>query len=444
MLIIKNGTVLTFNKDNEVIEDGAIVTQGDNILAVGKTVDLSEEYPEAEEIDAKGGLVIPGLINSHMHFYSTFARGMDLKTDQPPGDFVEILEKLWWRVDETLSTKEDLYYSSIYPILEGIEYGTTTIFDHHASFGMIENSLDILAEAVEDAGIRASLCFEASDRNGEEKSAASIQENIRFIESLSEKQKNYLTGKFGLHAAFTLNDSSLKRIGEEASRLGVPCHIHVAEGKADVVDSKKRGYQGVVDRLDKFDILQPETLAIHGVHLSSEEFSRLAERNTNLIYNPQSNMGNAVGAVDLLAADKSGLRIGLGTDGYTTDMFESLKVASILPSHETGDPNAGGEIVRNMLFKVNGEIAGRYFDKELGVIKEGAGADLVVINYSGPTPVNSDNYYFHLLMGVSGAKVDTTIAQGKVLMKNQEVKVLDAERIKAKCRAQAEDFWKRF
>ncbi|MGM0413783.1 MAG: putative aminohydrolase SsnA [Bacillota bacterium] len=444
MLIVKNGTVLTFNKNNEVIKDGAVVTEGDNILAVGKTTDLSKKYSEAEEIDAKGGLIIPGLINSHMHFYSTFARGMDLKTDQPPADFVEILEKLWWRVDETLSTRDDLYYSSIYPILEGIEYGTTTIFDHHASFGMIDNSLDILAEAVEDAGIRASLCFEASDRNGAEQSEASIQENIRFIESLSEKHKNYLTGKFGLHASFTLSDSSLKRIGEEASRLGVPCHIHVAEGKADVEDSKKRGYKGVVDRLDQFNILQPETLAIHGVHLSPEEFTILAERNTNLIHNPQSNMGNAVGAADLLAADNAGLNIGLGTDGYTTDMFESLKVASILPSHETGDPNVGGEIVKNMLFKINGKMAGKYFDKELGVIKEGAGADLVVINYSGPTPVNSDNHYFHLLMGVSGAKVDTTIAQGKVLMKNQEVKVLDAERIKAKCREQAKDFWKRF
>jgi len=444
MLIIKNGTILTFNKDDEVIKNGAIVTEGDNILAIGKSVDLAEKYPEAEVIDAKGGLVIPGLINSHMHFYSTFARGMDLKTDKPPENFIEILEKLWWRVDETLSNKDDLYYSAIYPILEGIEYGTTTIFDHHASFGMIENSLDILAEAVKDAGIRASLCFEASDRNGEEKSKASIQENIRFIESLTEDQKDYLTGKFGLHASFTLEDSSLKRIGEEAARLGVPCHLHVAEGKADVEDSKKRGYSGVVERLDKFNILQPDTLAIHGVHLSQEEFSVLANRNNYLIHNPQSNMGNAVGAADLLAADKSGLSIGLGTDGYTTDMFESLKVASVLPSHETGDPNAGGGIVRGMLFDINGKLAGQYFDKELGVLKEGAGADIVVVNYSGPTPVNSDNYYFHLLMGVSGAKVDTTIARGKVLMKNQEVKVLDAERIKAKCREQAEDFWKRF
>ncbi|MGM0420841.1 MAG: putative aminohydrolase SsnA [Bacillota bacterium] len=444
MILIHNGIVLTFNQEEDVIKDGAVLIQEDEIKAVGYGEELLQNYPEAETIDAGGGLIMPGLINAHMHLYSTFARGMDLKTSSPPEDFVEILEKLWWRLDRSLTTRDDLYYSAIYAILEGIEYGTTTIFDHHASFGLIEGSLDILKEAVEAVGIRASLCFEASDRNGERASKASVAENIRFINSLTARERSFLTGKVGLHASFTLEDETLQKIGFEASKLGVPCHIHVAEGEADVEDCKERGYKGVVERLDEFNIWQPETLAIHGVHLNRSEFAKLADKNVYLINNPQSNMGNAVGAADLLAAQETGLTIGLGTDGYTTDMFESLKAASILPSHEKRDPRVGGELARKMLFENNGRIASKYFARQLGKLVPGAGADVIVVDYSGPTPLNSDNYFYHLLMGVSGARVETTIAQGKVLMQNREVKILDAEKIRGECREQAADFWKRF
>ncbi len=444
MKLVLNGTVVTCNNEGELIEDGGVLIDGDEIIAVGPGEELRQNNPQAEIIDAENGLIMPGLINSHMHFYSTFARGMDLKTDDPPGNFVEILEKLWWRLDETLATEEDIYYSAVYALLEGVESGTTTVFDHHASYGLIEGSLDIIRQAVEDVGLRASLCFEVSDRHGEEAREKSLQENIRYLESLKKEERSYLAGKLGMHASFTVEDETLEKTAEIISDLNVPLHLHVAEGRADVEDSQKRGYDNIIDRLDSFDLWQPGTLAIHGVHLTPEEYEILADKNCYLIHNPQSNLSNAVGTADLIAAHETGLDIGLGTDGYTTDMWESLKTADLLPSHLAGDPGAGGGMAEEMLFEVNSQLAENVFAKKLGSLEAGAGADVIIVDYDPPTPVTEDNLSAHLLMGIQGGDVETTIARGNIIMENGEVQVLDNDKIRRKCREQARDVWRRF
>lgn len=444
MKLVVNGTVVTFNDEKEVIKNGGVLIEGDEIIAVGDGNKLQENHPQAEIIDAENGVIMPGLINSHMHFYSTFARGMDLKTDEPPGGFVEILEKLWWRLDETLSTEDDLYYSAVYALLEGVENGTTTVFDHHASYGLIEGSLDILRQAVEDVGLRASLCFEVSDRHGEEAREKSLQENIRFLESINEQESSYLAGKMGMHASFTVDEKTLEKSAEIIENFDVPLHLHVAEGRADVEDSQKRGYKNIVERLDKYGLWRPGTLAVHGVHLTPQEYKFLADKDCFLIHNPQSNMSNAVGTADLLTAREAGLDIGLGTDGYTTDMWESLKAADLIPSHQTGNPGAGGGMAEWMLFDVNSQLAEEVFGQKLGSLEAGAAADLIIADYDPPTPFEQDNLSAHLLMGISGGDIVTTIARGKIIMKDREVQVLNNDKIRRQCREQARDVWKRF
>lgn len=443
MLLVGNGKVLTFDEKMRVIEDGGVVIDGEQIVAVGKTQDLKKSYLDVEFMDVNGKVIMPGMINTHMHLYSTFARGMDLKTDQPPGNFVEILKKLWWRLDKALN-EDDIYYSALYAIVDGIKKGTTTIFDHHASFGFVEGSLDILAMAVEKTGIRANLSYEISDRHGPEKSMEGIKENERFIKKIKKEGNNYLGGLIGLHASFTLDDSTLEKVSALADELDVPFHVHTAEGIADLRDSQNKGYSGVVERLNDYRIWRPGTLAIHGVHLQEDEFSILKESKSYLIHNPESNMGNAVGAAPVKKAFERGVSVGLGTDGYTTDMFESLKVANLLQKHELKDPQAGWEEVYKMAFINNREIAGRFFDVELGVLKPGAQADIIVVNYFPPTPLNGSNTYSHLLFGVGGGMVDTTIVGGRILMEDQEVKILDYERIQKRVQEQARDFWQRF
>ena len=445
MLLLGNGTVLTFDENSRVISDGGVVIEEEDIVAVGETGELLSKFPAAIYKDVRGKIIMPGMINTHMHLYSTFARGMDLKTDQPPNNFVEILEKLWWRLDKALN-EEDIYCSAIYALLDGVKKGTTTIFDHHASSNLIDGSLDIITEAIRQTGIRANLSYEISDRDGHEKALAGIRENERFIKKIQQEEKSnhYLRGMIGLHASFTLKNETLSEVAALADDLKVPFHIHVAEGMADVYESKTRGYQGVASRLDRFRILRPGTLAIHGVHLQEEELGILKNNDTYLIHNPESNMGNAVGAAPIKAAFNKGITIGLGTDGYTADMFESIKVANLLQKHEGHHPQAGWKEVFQMAFQNNREIANRFFSKTLGVLQAGAVADLIVVNYYPPTPITKDNAYFHILFGLEGSMVDTTIIGGKILMENQEITSLDYERISIRVKEQAEDFWKRF
>jgi putative selenium metabolism protein SsnA len=442
VLIFGNGIVLTFDRDSTILEDGGVVVKGEEIVELGKTEKMKEKYPEAVFKDVEGKVIMPGMINTHMHLYSTFARGMNLKTDRPPQNFVEILKKLWWRLDRTMNNK-DIYYSAIFALLDGIKNGTTTIFDHHASYSQIDGSLDIIAKAVKEIGIRANLSYEISDRHGPEKAEKALRENERFIKKIDGRD-SYLGGTIGLHASFTLGEVILGKVSSLSEELQVPVHIHTAEGWADVADSQKKGFAGVVERLNMYDLWKNDSLAIHGVHLQEGELDVLKEKQVNLIHNPESNMGNAVGAAPVKEAMEEQLCVGLGTDGYTTDMFESINVANLLQSHDQVHPSAGGEETYQMAFVNNKKIAQNYFGKQLGVLKPGAAADIIVVNYQSPTPIKGNNVFAHILMGFNGGLVDSTMVGGKILMENQEVQVLDDEKIYWKCREQARDFWQRF
>jgi len=243
---------------------------------------------------------------------------------------------------------------------------------------------------------------------------------------------------------YSLEDKTLKKIAKLAEETNTPMHFHAAEGKVDQINSKKRGYKNLVDRLDKLGILKKDSLAIHGVHLSEKEYEKLAEKGVYLIHNPQSNMSNAVGSIDVKKALQKGLTVGLGTDGYTPDMFESLKVADILQKHQGSDSNLGGEDINKLVFENNRKIAKNFFGKDLGIIKKGVPADLIILDYKPPTPVTAQNYFYHIIFGFNGGLVDTTIVNGHVLMENREVKVLDYDKTIKRCKKQAKDFWRRF
>jgi len=443
MLLFGNGTVITFDEDSKVICNGGVVIEGNEILAIGDTNELRLTYAKADYKDVQGKIIMPGMINTHMHLYSTFARGMDIKTNQSPQNFTEILEKLWWRLDKKLNEK-DIYYSAIYPLSDCIKKGVTTIFDHHASSNYIEGSLDILSEAVKQSGIRASLAYEVTDRDGHDKGLAGLKENERFIKKIQKEKNNNLSGMIGLHASFTLNNDTLSRAADLADDLKVPFHIHVAEGKADVYESKMRGYHGIAERLERFRILRPGTLAIHGVHLQEEELDLLFKNETYLIHNPESNMGNAVGFAPVKSALDKGIIVGLGTDGYTCDMFESIKVANLLQKHELRDPQAGWDEIFKISFLNNRHIARRFFGQMLGTLKAGAAADIIVVDYYPPSPITSVNAYSHILFGIGGDMVDSTMVGGKFLMEDRVIKLLDYKKIVQRTKEQAKDFWRRF
>jgi putative selenium metabolism protein SsnA len=441
-VLITNGHVVTLNQEGEVIPDGAILVREGMVTEVGPTSQLRDAYPEAEVLDAGGQVIMPGLICAHMHLYSTLARGMALK-DEPPANFVQILERLWWRLDRAL-LEEDILHSALIALMSCIRNGTTTIIDHHASPGHIPRSLDILARAVEQAGLRASLCYEVSDRGGPQEAEAGIQENLRFIQRCQEESSDRLAASFGLHASFTLSDETLKRCVQLAGDLDSGFHLHVAEDAADVRDAQKKYGQSTVQRLAGMGILGAKTLAIHCVHVDENDIDTLRGTKTNVVHNPQSNCNNGVGVAPVLEMMHRGVCVGLGSDGYTANMFDEIRTANILHKLAHRDPRVAWAEVPQMIFDNNRQIAALFFQQPLGVIRPGAAADLILLEYYPATPLRSDTFWGHLLFGLAGARVQTTMVGGKVLMRDGHLCCLDEEKIAVRSRELAVKLWERF
>ncbi len=441
--IIGNGTVVTLGEKNRVIPDGAVLVRGNVIEAVGKTGAIKRKARGAKFIDAKGKVIMPGLINTHMHLYSTFARGLSPK-QPPPANFVEILKRLWWPLDEALN-REDIYYSALVPLIDCIKSGTTTIIDHHESQGYQKNCLDPIEAALRKTGIRGCLCLGVSDRYGKGKEG--VAENTRFIKKMKKKQKkgdDLVSAMFGLHALFTVEDDTLKESVDTAKQLGVGIHVHVAEDKADQVVNRKKYGSTVVRRLSRAGGLGPQSIAVHCVHVSPGEMDLLKSSGTCVVHNPQSNMNNAVGVAPVIEMLKKKILVGLGTDGMTANMRDEVRVANILHKLAKKDPRVFFVESCELLLNNNATIASRFFQRPVGVLKKGAYADLIIMDYDPPTPLNGNTFLGHFLFGLCGAKVDTTIVNGKVLMKGGKLVGLDEKKIAENSRKLAKGFWKRF
>ena len=385
MILVANGSLLTGDPALPWLDRGGVVVDDDGLIReAGPEGKLKKAYPGARYIDARGGVIMPGLVNLHHHCYSAFARGLSMKGYRPAG-FLQILEGMWWRLDRAM-TLEDVYHSAAVTFLECVRSGVTTVFDHHASYGAIQGSLSEVSRAADRLGLRACLCYEVSDRDGEEKCTQAIEENLRFLREATRRKDDMRHGMMGMHAAFTLSDRTLERC-VEALPPAAGCHIHVAEGLDDARHSLQTYGKPVVRRLRDRGVLGRKTIAAHSIHLNWEEVQLLRETDTMVVHNPQSNMGNAVGCANIPEYVKAGVTVGLGTDGYTSDMLESCKAAGVLAKHHSQDPGAGAEIP-GLLFQSNAAMANRYFKTPLGVLKAGAAGDIIVVDYHPFTPMD--------------------------------------------------------
>ncbi len=437
-IVIRNGIVVTLEEPNRVLSEHAVVIEDGLIKAISPQRSLKKA--KARVIDARGKVVMPGFINAHMHLYSSFARG--LIRAEPAHDFSELLRNLWWRLDRQLRL-EDCRYSTLVAGMEAIRHGTTTIFDHHSSPHAVRGSLDTIAGAVRGLGLRACLCYEVSDRDGTEVAWAGIDENLRFLEECQRQDDNQIKALFGLHASFTLEEATLRRCVELAAKCRAGFHVHCAEDVVDQRTTRRRFGKSVVRRLYDHGILGPGSLCAHAVHVGDLEWDMLKETGTAVVHNPQSNMNNAVGVMDLPKAVQKGVLIGLGTDAMTGNMLEELRSAIWLQRLSQRDPCAAFNEAVNLLVKGNQQITRRYF-RQVGQLREGWAADLICIDYSPPTQMNAHNFPGHLVFGLSQAVVDTTIVAGRVLMEHKRFCHLDEEEITRPSRKRSAMLWKRF
>ena len=443
-MLITNGRVVTFGEANEIIEDGAVRIEGGRITDVGHASQLVAAYPQDSTVDAGGQLIMPGNICGHTHFYGAFARGMAIP-GEAPRDFPEILEKLWWRLDRALLA-EDVKYSALVCLVDAIKHGTTTLIDHHASPSALEGSLDQIAEAVTESGQRASLCYEVTDRNGMDEAKAGIAENVRFLRAVQETGNPLLAASFGLHASLTLSAETLERCVAAAEGLDTGFHIHAAEGLSDQEDSLRKSGKRVVERLHDAGILGAKSILVHCVHVDAWEMEILRDTGTWVTHQPRSNMNNAVGVAPVETMLRGGVKVGMGNDGFSNNMWAEWKAAYLVHKVWHGDPRrAGGYDIVKMAVANNAEMAGVFWpEAPLGEISPGACADLILVDYHPFTELTAGSLPWHILFGFEASAVTATMVAGKWLMRDRKLLTLDKEAIATKARELSSAVWQRY
>ncbi len=286
-MIITGGEIITWERPNLILSGQAIHIKDGLVDEIAPQAQLITKYPDEDRLDAEGQYIMPGSICSHTHFYGAYARGMGIP-GAAPADFPQILAKLWWPLDKSLEM-ESVRTSALVCLVDAIRHGTTTLIDHHASPNAIPGSLDVIADAVEQSGLRAALCYEVTDRDGPEKAQQGIAENIRWLERVKREKPagGRLAGHFGLHASLTLSEATL-----DACRQAAPedagFHIHIAEHPADEYDSLEKCGMRVVDRLERHGILGPRT---HRGALCAHRYGRSREARQ------QRHLGHAPAAI---------------------------------------------------------------------------------------------------------------------------------------------------
>lgn len=304
----RDGTVVVI-RDDRIVD----VPRGADARAQSVT---APDLRDAVTVSCSNAVLAPGHVNAHTHIYSGLA-GLGMPPpSRRPESFVEILERVWWRLDRALDERALRAAARLY-VAEALLAGTTTLVDHHESPDFIEGSLDVLATACEELGIRALLCFGATERNaGRAEAERGLAEGRRFLRA---KRPSLVGGALGLHASFTVSDETLRDAAALARELGTVTHVHMAEDAADVDDARRRGYAGPLQRLLRLQTLPKGSILAHGVHLTVDEVARAEDHGLWLVQNPRSNRNNRVGYAKALRASS---HVALGTDGFPARMRE--------------------------------------------------------------------------------------------------------------------------
>ncbi|NWF91094.1 MAG: amidohydrolase family protein [Ignavibacteriaceae bacterium] len=397
---IDSGTVNPFF-GNMLIENG-IITQINS-------ADVSIQQKDFDIIDAQGRVVTIPNVNFHDHIYSRLAKGLPSLGSMQ--NFTEILENLWWKLDQILDfamIKASAYMAAV----ESIRYGVTYIFDHHSSPLHTIGSLKILKDALSEFSIRNVLCFETTDRNGEQLKLEGIKENQEFFLHNTDENSESV---FGLHASFTVEDSTLSAVRNFLEKNKIGIHIHLCEDESDRSMSLQKYGKLPVQRLLDFNLLNDKSILVHGVHLTKEEFDSIKSIKPALAVNLDSNLNNAVGTPKFENIPEE-IPILCGTDGMHANIPRSQKQMFLIMRNQKLSFDKAFYLFRKMYFDQLNFIK-KYFPDFLS-LQVGNRADLIIWDYVPPTPMNQNNFFGHYVYGILERQVHSVIQNGKVLMNN--------------------------
>lgn len=424
-LALCGGTVVVSLDPPEVVSCDVLV-EGSRVAG------LASAPPGVARRDCTGTLVVPGNVCAHHHLYSALARGMPYGL-AAPRSFTQILQRVWWRLDRALD-EPSVRASAMRGGLEALLCGTTTIVDHHASPNFIDGSLDVMAEALAELGVRSVLCYEVTERDGSARAVAGLEENRRFL----KRQGPLVRGMVGAHASFTVSDETLASCVETAISAGVGVHIHVAEDQADQRDCAERFGRRVVERLSALGVVNERSLLAHCVHVDDLEISMVEGSGATVVCNPRSNMNNSVGHSPF---NHRGGKVALGTDGIGGDMlFESQ--AGFFRAKESDVLTSPSWPLTHLA--EGARFAGTVFGEPLlGTLRPGAPADICVIDYDPPAPLHAENLAGHWVFGLSAGHVRDVYVAGEQVVAGGRSTRVDEQTMAAEELRTSEQLWQR-
>ena len=440
-IIIRNGKLITFDKDIISPYDGVCI-EGNFIKELNYSNVLENKYPKAEIIDASGKIIMPGMINFRSGMYSFFMRGMPVKEKNTfrPG---QLIDRLYFRYD-ALIDHDMLYYCALLSCVASIKAGTTTVFDMHSSPSAAAGSLDVIEGAALKVGLRTCLSYEVSDRNGTKARDEAIAENIRFIRKCREKDNDLSSAMFGLHSSYSLTDETLYKCTDNKEAAEAGFCIGAAAERRDLEDALKKYGMKVIHRLNAHGILGPKSLVCGCDHIDEQEIEILKKNGTGAVHCPGMNLKRALRNSSMGKVIKSGVPVGIGAAGLTDNMFKEAYLGYLYLKNEEKEETASISEMEDMLFRNSPSLAGRHFKREIGRRKADTYADIIILDYYPPTPLNNSNVAKHILEGLANSKVNTTVINGRVLMKNRKLLYIDERELAERSRIAALKLWEKF
>ena len=440
-LLIKNGIIVTMDSNRRILEQHSLAIDEGRIVEIGRTEDLQQRHPNVEFVDATGQIVMPGLVCSHSHLYGMLLRGASLSVI-PPSDFTQILQRIWWPVDEVMNY-EDAYASALVASVEFAKSGVTLFADTYSGPNSISNVLDKISEAVENIGIRGFLSYEATERHSKDEGLSGLKENARFAELTSKKTGSKTKALFSIHASFTVSDDLIREVKRTAGKFDSPITIHASEGLVDLHHNMENYGKRTIERLSDVGLLGSGVILAHCVHLNAKEIDLIAKTNTGVAHNPMSNMLNAVGVAPIQQMIAQKVVVGLGNDGYVFNMFENMRTAFLLHRLNSRDPNAIDSYTVLEMATINGaKLYG--MEKEVGSIEVGKKADIILIKPNVlPTPLTSDTAVGHIINTVDADDVEHVFVEGKQIVRNKRLLTFDEQEAQRISQTAAFNLWTR-
>ena len=420
---------------------------GDILVVDGKIASISPktfhpdvlatpaEIKDHEVYNAGGRVVTIPLVNFHDHIYSRLAKGLPSVGDS--STFENILKNLWWRLDEQLDL-DMTAASAQMDAIESIRSGVTYIFDHHSSPTFAGESLKAIRDVLHGFNIRGVLCFETTDRNGDVKTQLGLDENANFIKKYTNDD---FKGMLGLHASFTLTDDTLQKASRLLQELNAGIHIHLCEDISDRENSKLLYGDFPLQRLKKFNLLNEKSIVAHGIHVTGEELKEIQKHHTQMAFNLDSNLNNAVGLPDFQKISQGNSFLA-GTDGMHANIARSLKQIFLISRHQKLGFEAAFPMFINMYFN-QVEFAQKYFS-DFPLLNEQSRADFIVWDYAPPSPLNGENFWGHYIYGVLEYPVRSVMQNGSFIMKDYVLEGIDESPIKRNIYQQGERLLEKF